>query len=112
MRRYIQCASRALSAAERNYSATALEMQALCWALLKFHHYLYGRKFVVLTDHKSLITMINQANPSTHVQRNFETLLTYDFSTTFQGRNFFYRTASHGCSLKEKAISMINIASC
>ncbi|MEZ0208583.1 MAG: RNase H-like domain-containing protein, partial [Candidatus Paceibacterota bacterium] len=79
-RLYISCISRALSTSEKNYSATALEMQALTWSIQKWHQCLYGRKFIVLTDHKSLTHMLDKQNPSSHVKRNLETLLSYDFT--------------------------------
>ena len=48
-------ASRTLSAAERNYGHIEKEGLALVFAVKKFHHYLYGYKFRMITDHKPLL---------------------------------------------------------
>lgn len=46
--------SRVFSKAERNYCVTRRELLAVVDSVKFFHHYLYGRKFPVRTDHVSL----------------------------------------------------------
>ena len=47
--------SRQLRAAEKRYSATELEALAILSAVAHFSHFLFGREFVVYTDHKALV---------------------------------------------------------
>jgi len=52
--RVIAYYSRVLSKAEENYCVTRRELLAIVESLKSFHHYLYGRKFLIRTDHISL----------------------------------------------------------
>lgn len=46
--------NRVLNKTERNYCITRRELLAIVTSLKSFHHYLYGRKFKIWTDHISL----------------------------------------------------------
>ena len=46
--------SRALTKAERHYCVTRKELLAVVASTKHFHHYLYGKKFLVRTDHGAL----------------------------------------------------------
>ena len=48
-------ASKKLSDRERKYSVCERECLALVWAIKKFQVYLYGRAFVLQTDHQPLV---------------------------------------------------------
>jgi hypothetical protein len=52
--RPISYASRQLNRAKMNYEASEVEMLAVTWATRHYRCYLYGRPFVVRTDHAAL----------------------------------------------------------
>ena len=77
-------ASRTLNKAERNYSQTEKEALALIFALKKFHHYLWGQSFSLVTDHKPLLGLFNPNKPipemsSGRIQRWSLMLQAYSF---------------------------------
>ena len=61
--RPIAFASRSLSPAEINYSQLDKEGLSLVFGVTKFHQYLYGMKFVLITDHRPLIGLFNEQRP-------------------------------------------------
>ncbi len=77
--------SRTLTNTERAYSQTEKEALALVFALKKFHFYLWGQKFSLITDHKPLLGLFsNEKNisimASGRIQRWSLMLQAYNFS--------------------------------
>lgn len=51
--------SRTLNKAEQNYSTTGKELLAIVDSVKHFRPYLFGKKFIIITDHKPLTWLMN-----------------------------------------------------
>ena len=71
--------SKTLHKAQKNWCVTRKELYAVVKAIENFHNLLYGRKFVVRTDHSALQWLMKFKNPEGQVARWLEHLQTYDF---------------------------------
>ena len=85
----IAFASCTLTKAERNYSQLEKEALSIIFGIQKFHQYLYGRKFTLVTDHKPLVTILNPRKgiPSlaaTRLQRWALILASYQYEIEFK----------------------------
>ena len=76
--------SKKLLPAETRYPTHEQELLAIIIALKEWRHYLYGRKFVVHTDHHSLIYFMKQQNMSNRQARWSEFLQDYDFTIEYK----------------------------
>uniref|UniRef100_A0A3P9L7F3 Gypsy retrotransposon integrase-like protein 1 n=1 Tax=Oryzias latipes TaxID=8090 RepID=A0A3P9L7F3_ORYLA len=83
--RVIAYASRGLSKSEQNYPTHKLEFLALKWAVCeKFHDYLYGCKFTVLTDNNPLTYVLTSAKLDAAGHRWLAALSTYSFDIKYR----------------------------
>lgn len=64
---------------ERNYCATRKELLAIVKAVSHFHSYLFGREFLVRTDHAALSWLLQMKKPEGQMARWIEKLQQYDF---------------------------------
>ncbi len=76
--RVIAYGSTSLSAEQRNYCTTRKELLAVIKFTRQFKHYLLGRKFLVRTDHNSLIWLLNFKHPQGQLARWIEELSQFD----------------------------------
>ena len=84
-----------LSATQRRYSQIQKEALSLVYALKKFHQFLYGRKFIVVTDHKPLVTLFapDKGTPAMAANRLARwALLVHQYDYTVEYR----RSKDHG----------------
>uniref|UniRef100_A0A3Q2XXG7 Gypsy retrotransposon integrase-like protein 1 n=1 Tax=Hippocampus comes TaxID=109280 RepID=A0A3Q2XXG7_HIPCM len=83
--RAVAYASRGLSKSEQNYPTHKLEFLALKWAVCdKFHDYLYGSSFVVLTDNNPLTYVLTSAKLDAAGHRWLAALSTYHFTIKYR----------------------------
>ena len=86
--RPVAFASRTLSCSEKNYSQIEKEALACVFGVKKFHQYLYGHHFTLITDHKPLIQLLNgqsaiSTQASARIQSWTLTLSSYEYSIIF-----------------------------
>ncbi|WP_170284062.1 RNase H-like domain-containing protein, partial [Flagellimonas olearia] len=71
--------SRQLKDHEKNYATHDLELAAVVFALKMWRHYLYGEKFEVHSDHRSLQYLFSQKDLNMRQRRWMEYIKDYDF---------------------------------
>lgn len=77
-------ASRTLSKAETGYSVIEKELLAIVYALSQFRPYIYGRKVLIVTDHKPLVWVMNLKDPSSRLMRWKIKIEEYDYITIYK----------------------------
>src|ERR1043165_9153975 len=76
-------ASRQLKVHERNYPTHDLELATVVFVLKLWRHYLYGSRFEVFSDHKSLKYLFDQKELNMRQRRWLEFLKDYDFGLNY-----------------------------
>ncbi|GAU46655.1 hypothetical protein TSUD_281460 [Trifolium subterraneum] len=106
-------ASRQLKVHERNYPTHDLELAAIVFALKVWRHYLYGSRFEVFSDHKSLKYLFDQKELNMRQRRWLEFLKDYDFELSYHpGKanvvaDALSRKSLHMSSLMAKELELI-----
>ncbi|PAA75827.1 hypothetical protein BOX15_Mlig026022g1 [Macrostomum lignano] len=82
-------ASRSLTAAQRGYSQLDKEALAIMFGLHRFHQFLYGRRFTIVTDHLPLLGLLGErkgipAHAAARMQRWAIRLSSYDYTLEFR----------------------------
>lgn len=83
--RVISYASKSLSDTEKRYCQTEKEALALVWAVERFHFYLFGRSFELITDHKALEVIFSpKSKPCARIERWVLRLQSYKFKVIYK----------------------------
>ncbi|XP_055715629.1 uncharacterized protein K02A2.6-like [Phlebotomus papatasi] len=87
-------ASRKLTDTESRYSQIEKEALGIIFAVKKFHRFIYGRKFTLLTDHKPLVSVFGNkkgipVHTANRLQRWALILLGYDFDIRYTSTDRF-----------------------
>jgi hypothetical protein len=80
-------ASRQLKKHEENYPTHDLELAAVVFALKIWRHYLFGERFQVFTDHKSLKYVFTQKDLNLRQRRWMEFIKDYDLDLSYHPDN-------------------------
>ena len=89
--RPIAFVSRTLNVAEKKYAQIEKEGLAIIFGVTKFHNYLYGRPFVIESDHKPLSYLFSESRKileqaSSRIQRWALILSAYQYSIRYKAR--------------------------
>jgi hypothetical protein len=102
--------SRRLRDAELNYSITEKELLAAMWAMEQLHYYLYGRRFVLRTDHKAILAYNAKGEVSSRrIERWYFRLQNYSFDVKYRkGEEQGNADALSRCCLLESARNFLD----
>ena len=80
----IACASRTLPHAEKNYGVLEREALAIVYGIQYFRPYLFGRNFLVISDHDCVKHIQNFKNPQGRIVRWILQLQEYSFEVVYR----------------------------
>ncbi|KAG2228613.1 hypothetical protein INT48_000427, partial [Thamnidium elegans] len=81
--RFLGFASRSLTKSEKNYSTNKRECLAIAYMFLRYHQWLHLNKFILYTDHYSLIFLHTQRYCSALLQNWYTTIYSKTFEITY-----------------------------
>ena len=79
--------SKHLSKTEINYSASEREMLAIVLSVERFKQYVYGREFVILSDHMPLKFLLTADVPEARLARLMNRLLIFTYTIEYRAGN-------------------------
>lgn len=106
----IAYASRTVNRAESNYSTTEKELLAIIWSIKPFRPYIYGRKFVIITDYRPLTWLFNVKDLGSRLIRWRLTIEKYDYKILYKpGKLNRYADALSRISRNDISVQQIQI---
>ena len=111
--RVIMYASRSLTEVERRYSQTEREALAIVWACERFHTYLYGIKFHLVTDHKPLECLYSKkSRPPARIERWVLRMQIFDYTVEYKpgSENIADSLSRLSCCQSQEEEKMRNVA--
>jgi hypothetical protein len=101
--------SRLLNQTEKNYSTIKKELLAIVYSVHYFRSYVYGRKFLLVTDHRPLTWLHSVKNPISRLVRWRLKLAKYEYEVLYKaGKMNVNADALSRNSVDEYKISLIN----
>ena len=82
--------SKKLNSPESRYSATDKEALAVILTCRHFHHYLWGTKFTILTDHQPLTSIFKRKTKSARMNRWILEMREYDYEIQYVKGKYNY----------------------
>lgn len=76
--------SKTLTSTQRNYSATERELLAAFSAITDLKHFLYGKRFTLVTDHAALSLLRNHKDPHQRLARWVAQLQAFEFDVVYK----------------------------
>lgn len=112
--RIIAYANKTLTDVEKRYCQTEKEALAIVWAVQRFHIYLFGKHFYLLTDHKPLQAIFGpRSKPSARIERWVLRLQSYNYSVSYiTGKNNIADCLSRLCKSENHPIFDDQVESC
>ena len=105
-----------MSNSEKNYAQIDKETLALIFTVQRLHTYLHGRKFVLITDHKPLVTLLGPKNAippltAARLQRQVIILAAYSYKIEYKSSQNHANAGSLCClplKVTDNSIDEIN----